>query len=102
MRSINASLSGVDDDEHFRRKVSGFAVENNARNLDLIQQLGVLHAEKMQAGEAVLAVDDQESGLRILQIAHRFEAAYRTEFQDLFGKQQNAAGDGGLGLGGLV
>src|SRR5262249_49771622 len=53
-------------------------------------QAGILETEKIQAGKPVLAIDNQKSRLRILQIADRLKVSERPKFQDIFGKEQNA------------
>src|SRR5438105_967883 len=102
MRFIDPCLGRIDDDEHLRRKISGFTVKNDAGNFDLIQHTPTACPVKMQAGEAVLAVDDEKSRFRILQIADGLVLAQRTEFEYFFGEEENAAGNRGLRLGGLV
>ena len=71
MRFVDARLGRIDDDEHFCRKIAGFAVENHARHFDLIQHAAVARPIKMKPGKPVLAVDDEEAGLGIFQIPNR-------------------------------
>src|SRR5579883_1889408 len=102
MRPVDTRLCRVDDDEHLCCEIACFAVEDHARNFDLIQQARILRTEELQARQAVLAIDNKESRLRILQIADRFVLTERPEFQNVFGKEQHASGDGWLCLRGLI
>ena len=102
MGFIDTRLGRVDDDEHLRRKISGFAVENHAGHFDLIQHAPATRPIEMEAGETVLAVDDEKSRFGVFQIADGLVLSQRTEFEYFFGEQQNATGDGGLRFGRLV
>src|SRR2546427_11844136 len=68
----------------------------------MIQQTLIPRAIEVESREPVLAIDDQEAGLRNLQIAYRLVLPQRPELQYVFGQEKNSAGDGGVGLGGLV
>ena len=46
MRTINAGVSTVNDDEHFGRKVSATAVKQDARHLDIGDLVRMLRAKK--------------------------------------------------------
>jgi hypothetical protein len=66
---VDARGSGIDDDEHFRGEVLAAAVENHARNLDVVAFAWALAQVELQHCQPVLAVDDEELGARFLQVA---------------------------------
>src|SRR5262249_52741071 len=95
-------LRGIDSDKHFGREIPRFTVEDHAWNFDLIQQTGILRSEELKAGEAMLSVDDQKTGLRVFQVAYRFKVSQRPELQNIFTKQQDASRNCRLRLGRFV
>src|SRR5439155_1797260 len=102
VRSIDARLRRVNDDKHLSRKIAGLAIKDDARDFDLIQQTGILQTEKMQAGQAMLPIDDKKSRLRVVQISDGLKVAKRPEIQDFFGNQQYASRNGALCFSRLI
>ena len=79
MRSIDSGLRRVDDDEHLGGEIRGLAVEDDARNLDLIEDAGIACSIEVQPRKPMLAVDDQETGFRVFEIADGLELTKRPE-----------------------
>src|SRR5215831_13052159 len=102
MRSIDAGLRGIDGHEHLCREIAGLAVKDDARDFYLIEQGGVLPSEKLESRKPMLAVDDEETGFRILQIPNRFILTKRPEFQNVFREKQDTPRNRRLGLGRLI
>ena len=92
MRAVDARVRAVDHDEHLRREVARLAVEDHDRHVDAAVGVLLLQVE-VQAGEAVLAVDDQEVAARLDQVAGALHALQRLELELLRGEQQHRAGD---------
>jgi len=57
---VDARGRGIDDDEHFRGEVLAAAVENHARNLDVVAFAWALAQVELQRRHAMLAVDHEE------------------------------------------
>jgi hypothetical protein len=66
---VDAGRRGVDDDEHFRRKILASPVKNDARHRDIARILGMRVHEKLQRRQPMLAVNDQKFLARLLQLS---------------------------------
>jgi hypothetical protein len=92
VRLVDARVRAVDDDEHLGREVAGLAVEDHDRHLDAAIGVLLLQVE-VQAGEAVLAVDDQEVAARFDEVAGALHALHGLELELLRREQQHRARD---------
>ena len=93
MALVDAGRSGIDDDEHLCGKVLGAAVEYDAWNVNAVAFAGALPKIEVQGSQAMLAVNNQELGRRILQVSDALLRPEGLEVEPLMGEQQHRAGD---------
>src|SRR5919106_1912982 len=102
MGLVDPRVSRVDNHEHLGREIGALAVEQNARNLHLIDLVGVLLAKKMERGQPVLAIDDEKLSFRLTQKADTLAGIRPPKAQGLVGKYQNGSRDQWLAHGRFV
>src|SRR6267142_1080311 len=93
---VDACWCGIDDYEHFGGEVLAPSVENHARYIDGFRVVRALLQIEAECRKPVLAVDDEELGLRLCQLPDPVGAP-RLEAQFFRGKQQHRSRDRRLG-----
>src|SRR5688572_1987658 len=102
MGLIDSRMRRVNDHKHLGRKVRALPIKNDAGDLDLIDQVGMLLAEEVQSGQTMLTIDDEEFTLRFADKAHRLRRLRPFKAKGLVGEEQNRPRDQRLSHGGLV
>src|SRR5437660_169629 len=93
---VDARRCGIDDYEHLGGEILAPAVENHTRDIDGFRVVRALVQVEAEGRKPVLAVDDEELGLRLRQLADPVGTGC-LEAQFFRGKQQYRSRDGRLG-----
>src|SRR2546425_7835127 len=67
MALIDASGRGVDDHEHFGGKIFAAAIENDARNMNVLGVVRMGPLKELERGQTMLPIDNQKVFLRLLE-----------------------------------
>src|SRR5512145_1572201 len=102
MGLVDSGVRRVDDHEHLGGEIGALAIEQHTGNFDPVDLLGVLLPEKVERRQAMLAIDNQITPLRLAQKPDTLGTLGAPEAERLISKQQDRSGNQRLAYGGLV